>query len=67
MFDPGSSSITNLSNSAPICGFANAAGGILVIGKNNKGDVTGVEQAEKQPSIPYNPLRSLCIFPGWLY
>ena len=30
-----------------ICGFANAAGGILVIGKNNKGDVTGVDHAEK--------------------
>jgi len=30
-----------------ICGFANAAGGILVIGKNNKGDLTGVDHAEK--------------------
>ena len=30
-----------------ICGFANAAGGTLVIGKNNKGIVTGVDNAGK--------------------
>ena len=28
-----------------ICGFANAGGGMLVIGKNNKGIVTGVDNA----------------------
>jgi ATP-dependent DNA helicase RecG len=30
-----------------ICGFANAAGGTLVIGKNDKGVVTGVGNAKK--------------------
>lgn len=30
-----------------ICGFANAAGGMLVIGKNDKGIATGVGHAEK--------------------
>ena len=30
-----------------ICGFANAVGGTLVIGKNNKGIVTGVDNAGK--------------------
>jgi len=24
-----------------ICGFANASGGMLIIGKNDKGDITG--------------------------
>ena len=30
-----------------ICGFANAAGGTLVIGKNDKGIVTGVDNVKK--------------------
>ncbi len=30
-----------------ICGFANAQGGSLYIGKNDKGDVVGVEKAKK--------------------
>jgi ATP-dependent DNA helicase RecG len=30
-----------------ICGFANATGGMLVIGKDNKGIVTGVDNAGK--------------------
>jgi ATP-dependent DNA helicase RecG len=28
-----------------ICGFANAVGGVLVIGRNDKGTVVGVENA----------------------
>jgi len=30
-----------------ICGFANAQGGTLVIGKNDKGQITGIQNAEK--------------------
>ena len=30
-----------------ICGFANAQGGTLVIGKNDKGEVTGIRDAKK--------------------
>ena len=30
-----------------ICGFANAAGGTLYIGKDNKGKVTGISDAGK--------------------
>jgi ATP-dependent DNA helicase RecG len=30
-----------------ICGFANAGGGVLVIGKNNRGEVVGVKNIEK--------------------
>ena len=30
-----------------ICGFANAQGGTLVIGKNNRGLVTGVDNAAR--------------------
>ena len=30
-----------------ICGFANAQGGSLVIGKNNKGNITGISDAKK--------------------
>ena len=30
-----------------ICGFANANGGILVIGKNDKGAITGIPNAKK--------------------
>jgi len=30
-----------------ICGFANAGGGILVLGKNNKGDTVGVKDSRK--------------------
>lgn len=42
-----------------ICGFANAAGGILVIGKNNKGDVTGVDNAEKLMKDIPNKVRDI--------
>lgn len=42
-----------------ICGFANAAGGILVIGKNNKGDVTGVDHAEKLMADIPNKVRDI--------
>lgn len=30
-----------------ICGFANAGGGMLVLGKNNKGDTVGVKDSRK--------------------
>ena len=30
-----------------ICGFANAEGGILVIGKNDYGEITGIPNASK--------------------
>ena len=30
-----------------ICGFANAHGGTLCIGKNNKGEIVGVENATR--------------------
>ena len=30
-----------------ICGFANAQGGMLVIGKNDKGETVGVKNAKK--------------------
>ncbi len=30
-----------------ICGFANAQGGTLIIGRDDKGNVTGIEDAEK--------------------
>ncbi len=30
-----------------ICGFANAQGGTLIIGRNNKGDAVGLEKARK--------------------
>jgi ATP-dependent DNA helicase RecG len=30
-----------------ICGFANASGGMLIIGKNDKGDITGIKNAKK--------------------
>ena len=30
-----------------ICGFANAEGGVLVIGRNDKGQVVGVPHAKK--------------------
>ena len=30
-----------------ICGFANADGGVLVIGRNDKGEVVGLTRAKK--------------------
>jgi len=45
-----------------ICGFANASGGVLVIGKNDKGVVTSVINAKKHPSKPYNPLIANAFF-----
>jgi ATP-dependent DNA helicase RecG len=30
-----------------ICGFANAQGGLLVIGKNDKGEIVGIDNARK--------------------
>ncbi|MEA3487165.1 MAG: ATP-binding protein, partial [Thermodesulfobacteriota bacterium] len=42
-----------------ICGFANAAGGTLVIGKNNKGVVTGVDNAKKLLADIPNKVRDI--------
>ena len=41
-----------------ICGFANAQGGMLVIGKNDKGKTIGVENAEKLLEDLPNKIRS---------
>jgi ATP-dependent DNA helicase RecG len=42
-----------------LCGFANAWGGVLVIGKNNQGRTTGIGNARKllgeNSSRPFNP------------
>jgi len=42
-----------------ICGFANAAGGTLVIGKNDKGVITGVDNAKKLLVDIPNKVRNL--------
>ena len=42
-----------------ICGFANAAGGTLVIGKNDKGVVTGVGNAKKLLADIPNKVRDI--------
>ena len=42
-----------------ICGFANAAGGTLVIGKNDKGVVTGVSNAKKLLADIPNKVRDI--------
>ncbi|MDR2970795.1 MAG: putative DNA binding domain-containing protein, partial [Bacteroidales bacterium] len=41
-----------------LCGFANAQGGTLVIGKNDKGNVVGVENAKKLLEDLPNKIRS---------
>ena len=42
-----------------ICGFANAGGGTLVIGKNNKGIVAGVDNAKKLLADIPNKVRDI--------
>jgi predicted HTH transcriptional regulator len=42
-----------------ICGFANAEGGVLLIGRNDKGVAVGVS---KHPSNPPNPLLANAFF-----
>ncbi|MEW5948842.1 MAG: ATP-binding protein [Thermodesulfobacteriota bacterium] len=42
-----------------ICGFANASGGTLVIGKNDKGIVTGVDHAKKLLADIPNKVRDI--------
>jgi len=42
-----------------ICGFANAGGGTLVIGKNNKGIVTGVDNVGKLLADIPNKVRDI--------
>jgi ATP-dependent DNA helicase RecG len=41
-----------------ICGFANAQGGTIVIGKNDKGKITGIQNAEKLLEDLPNKIRS---------
>jgi ATP-dependent DNA helicase RecG len=45
-----------------ICGFANAEGGVLLIGRNDKGVAVGVSNARKHPSNPPNPLLANAFF-----
>ena len=49
-----------------ICGFANAEGGVLLIGRNDKGVDVGVANAKKllsnHASCPYNPLVANAFF-----
>ncbi len=42
-----------------ICGFANAQGGVLVIGKNDKGKVIGIENAKKLMEDIPNKVRDI--------
>lgn len=42
-----------------ICGFANAQGGTLVIGKNDKGNITGIRDAKKHLKEIPNKVRDL--------
>jgi len=42
-----------------ICGFANAQGGALVIGKDDKGKVTGIRDAKKLLEDIPNKVRDL--------
>ncbi len=42
-----------------ICGFANADGGVLVIGKDDKGEVVGLSNAEKLLKEIPNKVRNL--------
>lgn len=42
-----------------ICGFANAQGGTLVIGKNDRGNITGISDAKKLLEEIPNKVRDL--------
>ena len=42
-----------------ICGFANADGGVLVIGRNDKGAVVGVKDARKLMEDILNNVRDI--------
>ena len=42
-----------------ICGFANAEGGVLVIGRDNKGAAVGVEDAQKLLEVLPNKIRDI--------
>ena len=42
-----------------ICGFANAEGGVLVIGRNDKGAVVGVKDARKLMEDVPNKVRDI--------
>ena len=42
-----------------ICGFANAEGGVLVIGRNDEGVAVGVKDAEKLLEVLPNKIRDI--------
>lgn len=42
-----------------LCGFANAEGGVLIIGRNDKGETVGVEEASKLLAELPNKIRDL--------
>ena len=42
-----------------ICGFANAEGGVLVIGRNDEGAAVGVKDAEKLLEMLPNKIRDI--------
>lgn len=42
-----------------VCGFANAEGGVLVIGCNNRGEVVGIENAQRLLEELPNKVRDL--------
>lgn len=42
-----------------LCGFANAQGGVLEVGRNDEGEVVGIEDAERLMDELPNKLRDL--------
>jgi len=42
-----------------LCGFANAAGGVLIVGRNDKGDAIGINNAHELLEIIPNKVRDL--------
>jgi ATP-dependent DNA helicase RecG len=42
-----------------LCGFANADGGTLVIGKNDRGEVMGVPNVQIHYRTPFGPSRTM--------
>ena len=45
-----------------ICGFANAEGGVLVIGRNDEGEADGVKDAEKLLEVLHIQIRDILGF-----
>ena len=44
-----------------ICGFANAEGGVLVIGRNDEGVAVGVKDAKKLLEVLPNKIRDILV------